>query len=115
MPRPRTQLSDEIRQHTGLRWPISSASVATDIASVRLRIDPAVPGPEGYRIRTTGRRVEIAGTDKRGVLFGVGRLLRSLDWGPGRVTPERAGQRRGQAGHRLARPSARLPPQNELL
>ncbi|MCB1020216.1 MAG: hypothetical protein KDC27_09820, partial [Acidobacteria bacterium] len=79
-------LSDEIRQHTFLSWPVSSAAIATDIASVRLRVDTAVPGPEGYRIRTAGRRIEIAGTDKRGVLFGVGRLLRSLDWAPGRAS-----------------------------
>ena len=50
------------------------------------RVAVLIPEPEGYRIRTTGRRIEIAGSDKRGVLYGVGRLLRSLDWATGRVS-----------------------------
>jgi hypothetical protein len=34
--------------------------------------------PEGYQIRTTSSEVTIIGNDARGVLFGVGHLLRSL-------------------------------------
>jgi hypothetical protein len=42
---------------------------------------------EGYRIRALrdGPLVVIAGSDERGVLFGVGRLLRELRMAPGRV------------------------------
>ena len=84
--KPAATLADEIHQRTGLRWPVTTAAAATDIASIRLSVDPAVPGPEGYRIRTAGRRIEIAGSDSRGVLYGVGRFLRNLDWAPGRVS-----------------------------
>lgn len=81
-------LSEEIEERTGLRWPVTSAAAAMDIASIRLHVDAAVPGPEGYRIRTTGGRIDIAGADARGALYGVGRLLRALDWAPGRVSLE---------------------------
>ena len=81
-----TTLSQEIHERTGLSWPVTSAAAAMDIASVRLSVDPSVPGPEGYRIRTSGRRIEIAGSDNRGALFGVGRFLRAVDWAPARVS-----------------------------
>jgi hypothetical protein len=35
-------------------------------------------GKEGYQVGTSGRAVWVAGNDARGVLFGVGRLLREL-------------------------------------
>ena len=84
--KPAQVLSEEIEERTGLRWPVTEAAAATDIASIRLTLDAAAPGPEGYRIRTMGRRIEIAGSDARGVLYGVGRFLRALDWAPGRVS-----------------------------
>ena len=50
--------------------------------------DRSSPRPaEGYRIRTeaAGRAVLVAGNDARGVLFGIGRLLRELRTTEGRV------------------------------
>jgi hypothetical protein len=37
-----------------------------------------LPGPEGFVIGTQGARLTVLGADERGVLFGVGRLLREL-------------------------------------
>lgn len=48
----------------------------------------AQPGAEGFRliVRREGRpTVAIVGADARGVLYGVGRLLRRLHWGHGRL------------------------------
>ena len=35
--------------------------------------------PEGYHIRVDGSRVFVVGNDQRGVLYGVGWLLRCLE------------------------------------
>ncbi|MBI1353427.1 MAG: hypothetical protein GC160_03705 [Acidobacteria bacterium] len=78
-------VSEEIEERTGLRWRVISANAALDVASIRLHVDPSVPGPEGYRIATNGGRIDIAGSDKRGALYGAGRFLRALDWAGGRV------------------------------
>ncbi|HEX5410714.1 MAG TPA: hypothetical protein VFZ27_02520 [Terriglobia bacterium] len=93
-------LVEEIEKRTEIRWPVvhqfgvggkpsilvgsdqvlkkSGGDVARGLASEGK--DPA--GPEGYRLRTTERSgsalVIVAGADQRGVLFGVGGLLRSL-------------------------------------
>jgi hypothetical protein len=54
-----------------------------------LAVGRALPGAEGYRIQTIGTEsgpaILVAGTDARGVLFGVGRLLRLLRMERGRV------------------------------
>ncbi len=40
--------------------------------------------PEGYRVFAEGGKIIwVVGADPRGALFGVGRLLRTLDWRPG--------------------------------
>ncbi len=55
-----------------------------------LRAQPAAAGAEGYRIRVQrqggGPAALVVGNDARGVLFGVGRLLRSLRMGKGNAT-----------------------------
>ena len=52
--------------------------------------EPGAKTAEGFRIRVTkgksGPLVFVVGNDSRGVLFGVGRLLRELRMQPGRVT-----------------------------
>src|SRR5207248_9827043 len=55
--------------------------------AVSMRGAPRPPGPEGYQIRTKakGPAVLVSGNDARGVLFGVGRLLRELRTTQGRV------------------------------
>src|SRR5690606_11523041 len=43
------------------------------------------PGREGYHLVSSASGIVVAGADERGVLFGVGRLLRALDMRRGRV------------------------------
>jgi hypothetical protein len=91
---------EEVQKRTGLKWAISSeydthkptialvtASV-NDLAGLKA---PPLPGvkSEGYRIcvaQGPGPIVWVVGADARGVLFGVGRLLRLLEWSPGRAS-----------------------------
>ena len=42
--------------------------------------------PQAYAITTSGRTVTIGGVDGHGVLYGLGHLLRNLDFAAGRVT-----------------------------
>ncbi len=83
-----TVLIEEIAKRTGItlrkstEWPDHGAAIA---------ITSTGPGkPEGYRIYSEPRGgasvVWIAGADARGALFGVGRLLRELDWRPGSLS-----------------------------
>ena len=83
------------------------------------RPGPELKGDEGYRLSVkTGPgapAVLVVGNDARGVLFGVGRLLRELRLEQGRIAT------RGKTGHRhrakvsAARAPAGLPPQEQLL
>ena len=87
-------LVEEVEKRTQLRWPVASswpakgavvavgtrASLAN--AAGELNAQPAAPGAEGYRIRVSEHggapAALVVGNDARGVLFGVGKLLRSL-------------------------------------
>jgi hypothetical protein len=101
-----TMLAEEVEDRTGIRWPVASAwpppgraVVAVGSAAAlpafagafagELGKEADAPGAEGYRIRTRRHgeapAVVIVGTDARGVLFGVGRLLRRLRMDRGRV------------------------------
>lgn len=91
-------LRDEVAQRTRVRWALAGhGSEARPV--IRLGVLSALsgearqvvagrraPGREGYHLVTTPNGVTIAGADERGVLFGVGRLLRALDMRRGRVT-----------------------------
>jgi len=80
-------LIEEVERRSQLRWlranqapggraPSISISRATGRASL---------AREGYQIKTTGNTVSISGNDARGVLFGVGHLLRTLRITKGKV------------------------------
>ncbi len=76
-------LVDEVEKRSQIRWPVTTTRPAGAPAVVL----ETAPGPaEGYRIRVAQGSVVITGHDARGVLFGVGRLLRILSMTPGRVT-----------------------------
>jgi hypothetical protein len=97
-------LQEEVQRRTGLSWAISSehdsrrpgialATAGTDEIAGRKVPLLSEPKPEGYRICVEPGAepvVWIVGADARGVLFGAGRLLRLLDWGPGRAHLEEA-------------------------
>ncbi|MBB6251150.1 hypothetical protein [Nitrospirillum iridis] len=81
-------LVDEVSKRTGVSWPLVPAAGQ---AKVRIVITHATGAkkPEGYSLRTERRgnqaTLVIAGNDHRGVLFGIGHVLRTLAMAPGRV------------------------------
>ncbi len=100
-------LQEEVQKRTGLKWetmterpgrkPVIALAGATEseFASLKVprRSGQNVPESrsEGYRVcvRRDGDGapvIWVIGADARGILFGVGRLIRLLDWGAGRVT-----------------------------
>ena len=69
-------LVDEVAARTqGLRWTVASSG-----ANPAIRIQRASGPAEGYSIQTDAAGVTISGNDPRGVLFGIGHLLRSLEY-----------------------------------
>ncbi|MSU58913.1 MAG: hypothetical protein EXS35_12230 [Pedosphaera sp.] len=95
-------LAEEIKTRTGLNWPITTNWPARGavIAITSGSVKPAWPKslaprsgsdlpenrPEGFRLAAQAADkqnavVWIQGADSRGALFGVGQLLRSLEWG----------------------------------
>jgi hypothetical protein len=85
-----TMLLEEVQRRSLARWTIADRPAAGAaihvgrLASLRrgplaARLNGAAPGPEGYRIATAPDSLVVAGADERGVLFGVGRLLRTLE------------------------------------
>jgi hypothetical protein len=89
-------LQEEVQKRTRLKWAIYDqydgrgpliALVTAGVKEFAGRKVPPVPElkKEGYRICVqpeAGPAVWVIGADARGVLFGAGRLLRLLDWGP---------------------------------
>jgi len=79
-------LVEEVEKRSGVRWPVISAPPSGGAqAAIVLERTGSGPG-EGYRIGIEQRTVTVSGNDARGVLFGVGHLLRSLRMRPGGVT-----------------------------
>ncbi len=96
-------LVEEVEKRTRLRWPVTSTWPVTNASVIAVGEASALAslaGPfavessgakaEGYRLRSRpglGRQeVFVIGHDSRGVLFGVGRLLRELHMGKGSAT-----------------------------
>jgi len=99
-------LVEEVEKRTGIRWPETTnwPAAAVPVVGVGLKSGvrsfaggyaealQSLPGPEGaegYRLCVrkgqTSPGVFILGNDARGVLFGVGRLLRELQMARGRA------------------------------
>jgi hypothetical protein len=102
-----TLLIEEAEKRTGIRWPQMTTWPASNVAviavgdrfllsqfagpySKELLAVRQTIGPEGYRIcvkrGAASPGVFVIGDDERGVLFGVGRLLRELHLQSGSVT-----------------------------
>jgi hypothetical protein len=96
-------LAEEIAKRTGLHlpsatvWPtgktviaiISRANVPAWERAIPRRTGAELPETkaEGYRLWAEDEHtVWVLGADPRGTLFGVGQLLRRLDWGPGKAS-----------------------------
>lgn len=91
-------LVDEVARRTRIRWNIVATAPATGVvirlgtvaelaggAGASALSGRTAPGREGFHLVSAPRAVTVAGADERGVLFGVGRLLRALDMRPGKV------------------------------
>jgi hypothetical protein len=102
-----TMLVEEVERRTHIRWETAAAWPSAEVPVIAVgpasalqdfagRYSDALSGdedarpPEGYRIRTEtdgdAPAVLVVGNDARGVLFGVGHLLRTLRMGQGKVT-----------------------------
>ncbi len=75
-------LIDEVGKRTGILWPVAPAGSPAVVVRRASRPGPA----EGYRISAAGAAVTIEGNDERGVLFGLGRLLRAMRMESGAVS-----------------------------
>ena len=114
-------LIDSVRERTRITWPSVAASPGAGQPVVTIQRAPAgTPLPaEGYRLRTFDNGgapgVQIVGNDERGVLFGVGGLLRALEMRRDSVTLPGTLDIQTAPEIRPARPSIGLPPQDQLL
>jgi hypothetical protein len=82
-------LIEEVERRAQLRWPVRNQlpnDGAPVIAINRAPGNKTSLAREGYQIKTAGNGVSITGNDARGVLFGVGHLLRTLRLAPRRIT-----------------------------
>jgi hypothetical protein len=115
-------LVEEVHKRTGLQWPISRQMPTSGAAiilghvgstlhfSTVARLKRQIPlKPESYLITTTREnalQVVVLGRDPRGVLFSVGKLLRTLKYLPGKVIlpaplPLSASPAKAIRGHQL--------------
>ena len=107
-----TMLVEEVAKRTQIRWPVVHVLPAGKPAVVIAR----GKGPaEGYSIRVRQQTVAVTGNDARGVLFGVGRLLRELRMQKGSISLAGDLDVTSAPQASATRPSARLPAQDQLL
>ena len=74
-------LVDAVRERTRITWAVTAIAPSSSVPIIRIAQAPAgsnLPA-EGYRLRSFDGGVEVTGNDERGVLFGVGGLLRALE------------------------------------
>src|SRR5258708_5076588 len=68
-------LLDEVEKRTQIRWSVTSQPAGS---TIKIGEQKGVAGAEGYSLRAGGGGVTVLGADERGVLVGVGRLLREM-------------------------------------
>lgn len=81
-----TMLSDEVFKRVFVRWPIVHADSAnfsgvtiTLATNSSTEVDRSSPGAEGYELSVGAGGVRVTGADQRGLLYGVGRLIRQMN------------------------------------
>jgi hypothetical protein len=76
-------LIDAVQERSRLRWQVVTGTPRAGEPAVVIRKATGGGKPEGYQLRTFDNQgaagVEVTGNDERGVLFGVGGLLRTLE------------------------------------
>jgi hypothetical protein len=92
-------LVDEVHKRTQIRWPVVTSWPKDDVPVVAVgragalatfagklvdapKSDSAQKAAEGFQLRSRGSQVVVAGNDERGVLFGIGFLLRHMHMNP---------------------------------
>lgn len=78
-----TVLVEEVQKRTGIR--LSRSGTATRGPEIAITAAAGTLQPEGYRISVQNGIVHVDGADARGALYGVGYLLRKLDWSQGKL------------------------------
>ena len=85
-------LREEVEKRTGLKWTIDTAQGSYKNAiflSSSNRFNSNGLNPEGYNLKINkkvdGYRISVSAMDARGVLFGVGKFLRMMEWSKGEV------------------------------
>ena len=82
-------LQEEVAKRTRVRWAIVQDASVGNAPRITLDVstDAALPA-DGFEIRTqvATAQIEIIGNDARGLLFGVGYLLRHLEMTKGQIT-----------------------------
>jgi hypothetical protein len=81
-------LMEEVEKRSGLKWPLrTDHDESSDV--ILLSSGDGKLKAEGYRITSeeeNGKaRIRIAGADGRGLLYGVGKFLRMMEWEKGRI------------------------------
>src|SRR3954447_20232544 len=92
-----TALAEEVQKRSQLRWQIQNKPPSGSNPVIYLgtrnsarRLGPQVGaavaaaarlGPDGFAIASGGQSISIVGADDRGLLFGVGKLLRTASFG----------------------------------
>ena len=81
-----TLLVEEVEKRSQVRWEIRPDAPSAGTPSIQLALGSTQAGKaEGYRIHSDAQSVQITGQDPRGVLYGVGGLLRQLRMTRGHV------------------------------
>ncbi len=79
-------LVEEVERRTGLRWEVSAKPSGDGAPVITVGRDSAGGlKAEGFRNSARAGAVQVQGADPRGVLFGVGHLLRKLEMRRGQV------------------------------
>ena len=95
-------LVEEAEKRCGIRWAVEGAGSRSDGPKIYLgtaaawkaaRVTPPGEGvgaiaAEGYRIQSGSGWISITGADARGMMFGAGKLLRSVSFGPEQAAVE---------------------------
>ena len=79
-------LVEEAEKRCGIRWSVLTGSPPPGATAIHVDLQTAPKiAPEGYSIRSSagaqGRSIAISGADDRGLLFGVGKFLRTVAFG----------------------------------
>jgi hypothetical protein len=84
-----TVLVEELQKRSGIRLAVAERRPGSGVVIEITRGEAGVP-PEGFRLRVEDRgassAVSIRGADARGALYGVGHLLRQVEWGQGKLS-----------------------------